>query len=125
MISSYNVLKKVTGRAISAWLPGGDSTGVHGSQGFSAGVHVGNSSRSLSATALLAAAMIAVAMLTAACSRAAANQALPTVRITPPPTPAKTAPPVGPHGGVNLNVLVVADATSAVEAVSQELATEG
>jgi hypothetical protein len=69
--------------------------------------------------------MIAVAMLTAACSRAAANQALPTVKITPPPTPAKTAPPVGPHGGVNLNVLVVADATSAVAAVSQELATEG
>ena len=36
-----------------------------------------------------------------------------------------TAPPVGPHGGVNLNVLVVTDGTGAVEAIRQQVATEG
>ena len=36
-----------------------------------------------------------------------------------------TAPPVGPHGGVNLNVLVVTDGTPAVEAIRQQLTTEG
>ena len=39
-------------------------------------------------------------------------------------TPA-TAPPVGPHGGVDLNVLVVTDGTGAVEAIRQQLTTEG
>jgi hypothetical protein len=47
------------------------------------------------------------------------------VKITAPPAPAAKAPPVGPHRGVNLNVLVVTDATSAVQAVRQQLTTEG
>ena len=36
-----------------------------------------------------------------------------------------TAAPVGPHGGVNLNVLVVTDGTPPVEAIRQQLTTEG
>ena len=86
---------------------------------------MGNSRRPRSAAVLLAAALTAVAMLAAACSKPSANQEFPTVKITAPPTPANTAPPVGPHGGVNLNVLVVTDATSAVEAVKQQLTAEG
>lgn len=35
------------------------------------------------------------------------------------------AKPVGPHGGVDLKVLVVTNGTSAVEAIRQQLATEG
>ena len=77
-----------------------------------------------SAAVLLAAALTAVAMVAAACSQASA-QGPPTVKITPPPTPAKTAPTVAPHGGVNLNVLVVTDGSSAVEAVNQQLTAEG
>jgi hypothetical protein len=64
-------------------------------------------------------------MVAAACSKATTNQGPPTVKITPPPTPAHTAPTVAPHGGVNLNVLVVTDGSSAVEAVSQQLTAEG
>jgi len=86
---------------------------------------VGKSRRPRHAAVLLAAALTAVAMGAAACSKAGANQGHPTVKITPPVTPATTAPPVAPHGGVNLNVLVVTDGSSAVEAVKQQLTAEG
>ncbi len=86
---------------------------------------MGISSRPRHAAILLAAALTAVAMMAAACSKATANQGPPTVKITPPPTPDKGAPTVGPHGGVNLNVLVVTDGSSAVEAVKQQLTAEG
>ena len=87
---------------------------------------MGNSRRPRSAAVLLAAALTAVAMVAAACSKASANQGgPPTVKITAPPAPSTTAPHVAAHGGVNLNVLVVTDATSAVEAVSQQLTVEG
>jgi hypothetical protein len=36
-----------------------------------------------------------------------------------------TAAPVGPHGGVNLKVLLVTDGTPPVEAIRQQLTTEG
>jgi hypothetical protein len=36
-----------------------------------------------------------------------------------------TAAPVGPHGGVDLNVLLVTDGTTAVEAIRQQLTTDG
>ena len=86
---------------------------------------MGISRRPRHAAVLLAAALTAVAMVAAACSKATANQGPPTVKITAPPTPAHTAPTVAPHGGVNLNVLVVTDGSSAVEAVNQQLTTEG
>jgi hypothetical protein len=86
---------------------------------------VGISRGPRSAAILLAAALTAVAMVAAACSQATVNQGPPTVKITSPPTPAKTAPQVAPHDGVNLNVLVVTDGSSAVEAVNQQLTAEG
>ena len=76
------------------------------------------------ALALLATTLAAVTALTAACAG-------------PPPakrkvhhvaavvTPSPTAPPVGPHGGIDLDVLVVTDGSGAVEAIRQELSTEG
>ena len=70
----------------------------------------------------LGAALAAVAALAAAC----AQGAKPAVHhVAAPFIPAPTAPPVGPHGGVDLNVLVVTDGTPAVEAIRQQLATEG
>jgi hypothetical protein len=82
---------------------------------------VGNWTGRRSAVAL-AAALAAVAALAAACDQAAK----PAVHhVAGPFIPAPTAPPVGPHGGVDLNVLVVADGTPPVEAIRQQLATEG
>ncbi|MBO0787744.1 MAG: hypothetical protein J2P33_16895, partial [Actinobacteria bacterium] len=40
-------------------------------------------------------------------------------------TASPPAQPAGAHGGVNLNVLVLTDGTGAVEAIRQELASEG
>jgi hypothetical protein len=71
----------------------------------------------------LTAAVTAVAALTAACDQAAVKPAA--HHDAAPFVPAPTAPPVGPHGGVNLNVLVVTDGTPAVESIRQELRTEG
>ncbi|MGB6576415.1 MAG: hypothetical protein WBF34_00720 [Streptosporangiaceae bacterium] len=45
--------------------------------------------------------------------------------MTASPTSVPTPPPVGPHRGVNLNVLVVTDGTPPVEAIRQQLTTEG
>jgi len=67
--------------------------------------------------------LAAVVALAAACDQAAAKSK--EQHVAAPFTPAPTAPPVGPHGGVDLNVLVVTDGTPAVEAISQQLTTEG
>ena len=73
---------------------------------------------------MLAGALAGVVTLAAACSQASPPKPKPHRVAAPLSTPA-TAPPVGPHGGVDLNVLVVTDGTGAVEAVRQQLATEG
>ena len=70
--------------------------------------------------AVLAAALAALA---AACDHAAAKPSVP--HVVAPFSAAPTAPPVGPHGGVDLNVLVVTDGTPPVEAIHQQLTTEG
>jgi hypothetical protein len=72
----------------------------------------------------LAAVAVAVALIAAACAQAPAVKPQAHHAAAPKATPA-TAPPVGPHGGVNLNVLVVTDGTPAVEAIRQQVATEG
>jgi hypothetical protein len=72
----------------------------------------------------LAAVAIAVALIAAACAQAPAVKPQAHHVAAPKATPA-TAPLVGPHGGVNLNVLVVTDGTGAVEAIRQQVATEG
>jgi hypothetical protein len=67
-----------------------------------------------------------VAVLVAAC-----DQGTPKPASTPAPSPMATSTvtaspsPAAPHGGVNLNVLVVTDGTPAVEAIRQQLGTAG
>jgi hypothetical protein len=73
---------------------------------------------------MLAGVLAGVVTLAAACSQAPPPKPKPHRVAAPLSTPA-TAPPVGPHGGVDLNVLVVTDGTGAVEAIRQQLATEG
>jgi hypothetical protein len=85
---------------------------------------VGNPIQQRPRFALLTLALAVVALVAAACAQATPAKAKPAHTSAPAATPA-TAPPVGPHGGVNLNVLVVTDGTSAVEAIRQQLTTEG
>lgn len=72
---------------------------------------------------------MAAAVLTALALAAACDQAAPGQSGTPssPPSPQASKPfkPAGPHGGVNLKVLVVTDGTPAVEAIRSRLAIEG
>jgi hypothetical protein len=63
-----------------------------------------------------------VAVAVAACAQAP-HKPVPHAAVSA--TPAATAPPVGPHGGVDLDVLVLTDGTPAVEAIRQQLTTEG
>jgi hypothetical protein len=74
---------------------------------------------------VLAAAVGVLAVLAAACDQAAPARP----HSTPHPAGrASTRPvtrPAGPHGGVNLKVLVVTDGTLAVAAIRQQLAIEG
>jgi hypothetical protein len=74
----------------------------------------------------LATALTAVVVLAAACDQAP-PKAAPAATSRPAPSASVLAspPPVGPHGGVNLNVLVVTDGSPPVEAVRQQLAVEG
>jgi len=72
----------------------------------------------------LAAVAVAVALIAAACAQAPAVKPQ-AHHVAAPKATLATAPPVGPHGGVNLNVLVVTDGTGAVEAIRQQVATEG
>jgi hypothetical protein len=67
--------------------------------------------------------LAAVAAVAAACSSAGAKPRAD--HVAAPFSAAPAAPPAGPHGGVDLNVLVVTDGTPSVEAIRQQLATEG
>jgi hypothetical protein len=78
----------------------------------------------IAARSAVATVLVVVGALAAACSQAA--PAKPKLHhVARPASAPATAPPVGPHGGVNLDVLVVTDGTPAIQAISQELATEG
>jgi hypothetical protein len=74
---------------------------------------------------MLAGALASVVTLAAACSQAPPPAKPKPHRVAAPLSTPATAPPVGPHGGVDLNVLVVTDGTGAVEAIRQQLTTEG
>jgi hypothetical protein len=73
---------------------------------------------------MLAGALAGVVTLATACSQAPPRPPKPPHVAAPIAVPA-TAPPVGPHGGVDLDVLVLTDGTGAVEAIRQQLTTEG
>jgi hypothetical protein len=81
--------------------------------------------RPRSAIAAIAVVTTAVAVLAAACSPSPSPRPSSSPAAAPSDTALATAPPVGPHGGVNLNVLVVTDGSAAVEAIRQQLVTEG
>ena len=67
--------------------------------------------------------LAALAALATACSAAGAKPMAD--HAAAPLSAAPAAPPAGPHGGVDLNVLVVTDGTPSVEAIRQQLATDG
>ena len=70
------------------------------------------------------AAVLAGTALVAACSQDAPGKPE-THYVTASPTSVPTPPAVAPHGGVDVDVLVVTDGTPPVEAVGQQLTTEG
>ncbi len=73
---------------------------------------------------VLAAALTGMTVSLAACSKG--PSAKPETRyVTASPTSFPTPPTVPPHGGVNLDVLVVSDGTPPVKAIGQQLTTEG
>jgi hypothetical protein len=72
---------------------------------------------------MLAAGLAAVAALAAGCDQGPARPASTHAAASPSVHP--VVKPVGPHGGVNLNVLMVTDGTPAVEAIYQQLTSEG
>jgi hypothetical protein len=73
---------------------------------------------------MLAAVLAGVITLVAACSQA--GPAKPgTHYVTASPTSVPTPPPVAPHGGVDLDLLVVTVGTSPVGAIGRQLTTEG
>lgn len=77
---------------------------------------------------VLFAVALALLVFVAACSQATSARPKPPSSALPAtvaPTVTPAAPPVGPHGGVDLNVLVVSDGTPAVLAIGQQLTTEG
>jgi hypothetical protein len=74
---------------------------------------------------MLAAALAAVAALAAACNQGPPAKHASTHHAAAPVGAHRVARPVGPHGGVNLNVLVVTDGTPPVEAIRQQLTSEG
>jgi hypothetical protein len=73
---------------------------------------------------VFAAVLAGITALVAACSQAGSARPE-THYVTASPTSVPTPPPVPQHGGVNLNVLVVTDGTPPVEAIGQQLTTEG
>jgi hypothetical protein len=89
---------------------------------------VGTRIRPRPAAVLLAVVFAALTMLAQACS-----QSLPppgshvsgTGATAPGAMAREVARPVGPHGGVNLNVLLVTDGTPPVEAIRSELTADG
>lgn len=83
---------------------------------------MGNSTRSRTAVAMLAATAVALA---AACDQSAPARPADSHHAAAPATSRPAAKPAGPHGGVNLRVLVVSDGTPAVQALRQQLTSEG
>jgi hypothetical protein len=81
---------------------------------------VKNSTRPRPRVAVLVAALAALAALAAGCDQAPAKPAG-----TQHASASASAKPAGPHGGVDLKVLVVTDGSGAVEAIRQQLANEG
>jgi hypothetical protein len=85
---------------------------------------VGSWARRRSGPFMLVAVLAAVTAPLAACHTGGPDQ--PAVHyVTSSPTSVPTPPPVPPHGGVNLDVLVVTDGTPPVTAIGQQLTTEG
>ena len=73
---------------------------------------------------VLAAALTGITVSLAACSKGPSAQPE-THYVTSSPTSVPTPPTVPPHGGVNLDMLVVSDGTPPVNAIGQQLTTEG
>jgi hypothetical protein len=73
---------------------------------------------------VLAAALTGMTVSLAACSKGPSAKPE-THYVTASPTSFPTPPTVPPHGGVNLDVLVVSDDTPPVKAIGQQLTTEG
>jgi hypothetical protein len=84
---------------------------------------MGNQARRRSRAVMAAAAVAGVTAL-AACSGSGPAQPG-TQYVTSSPTSVPTPPPVAPHGGVNLDVLVVTDGTPPVQAIEAQLTAEG
>jgi hypothetical protein len=85
---------------------------------------VGRSARRAVRGVAFAAALTGVTVSLAACSKGPSAKPE-THYVTASPTSVPTPPPVPPHGGVNLDVLVVSDGTPPVQAIGQQLTTEG
>jgi hypothetical protein len=91
---------------------------------------VGKANAPWPVAALLASVLAAVTLLAAACDAGGhpgadqASQAANGEAASQSASPA-AARPAGPHGGVDLNVLVVTDGSPPVEAIRQELMSEG
>jgi hypothetical protein len=66
--------------------------------------------------------LVTLTALVAGCNGPAVPQAH---YVTASPTSVPTPPPVPPHGGVDLDVLVVTDGTAPVEAIERQLTAEG
>jgi hypothetical protein len=86
---------------------------------------VGNSMRPRSTRVAVGAALAVACALAAACDQAATARPAASTHRVAAPTATPAVPAVGPHGGVDLKVLVVTDGTGAVEAIRQQLTTEG
>jgi hypothetical protein len=65
------------------------------------------------------------ALFATGCEQAAAPPKPVQPRESLTPAASQVAKPAGPHGGVNLKVLVVSDGTPAVEAIAQQVSDEG
>ncbi|HZC40342.1 MAG TPA: hypothetical protein VE343_06675, partial [Streptosporangiaceae bacterium] len=77
---------------------------------------------------VLATVTAAVVALAAGCSSGSQGGSLPGQSPSGQAATASASPatrPAGAHGGVNLNVLVLTDGTGGVEAIRQELSSEG
>lgn len=79
------------------------------------------------AAVLLAVVFAALTMLAQACSQGQPPPKAPasSAATAPGAKVREVAPPVGPHGGVNLKVLLVTDGTPPVEAIRSELTADG
>jgi hypothetical protein len=73
----------------------------------------------------MAVAVLAAVALAAACDQAAPSPAGSSRSPAQPPPASPVFRPAGPHGGVNLRVLVLTDKSPAVEAIRHQLAVEG